>query len=159
MKRTLKQKLAAATAIAAVAAGGTIAAVSATGQVRTRPARATARVTTLLRASSAPHRRVDVAAAARYLGVSRAALRGELAGARTLAQIANATAGKSASGLIDALVTAKRAKLEHRLATLVGHVTNEVNGTASKTARARASGARAGKRSKHRHARRHHRNP
>jgi hypothetical protein len=42
--------------------------------------------------------------AATYLGISEAALLDQLRGGKTLAQIANATSGKSASGLIDALV-------------------------------------------------------
>ena len=43
-------------------------------------------------------------AAASYLGVSEGSLMTQLRAGRTLAQIANATSGKSASGLIDALV-------------------------------------------------------
>jgi hypothetical protein len=42
--------------------------------------------------------------AATYLGISLDSLRTQLQGGKTLAQIANATSGKSASGLIDALV-------------------------------------------------------
>jgi hypothetical protein len=43
--------------------------------------------------------------AATYLGISVDSLRTQLQGGKTLAQVANATNGKSASGLIDALVT------------------------------------------------------
>ncbi len=42
--------------------------------------------------------------AATYLGISLDSLRTQLQGGKTLAQIADATSGKSASGLIDALV-------------------------------------------------------
>jgi hypothetical protein len=42
--------------------------------------------------------------AATYLGISLDSLRPQLEAGKTLAQIANATSGKSASGLIDALV-------------------------------------------------------
>jgi hypothetical protein len=44
------------------------------------------------------------AAAATYLGISRSALQTQLQAGKTLAQIANATSGKSAAGLIAALV-------------------------------------------------------
>lgn len=56
--------------------------------------------------------------AATYLGTTVDALRTQLQGGKTLAQIANATAGKSAAGLIDALVADART-----------HITAEVNGT------------------------------
>jgi hypothetical protein len=42
--------------------------------------------------------------AANYLGISESALLDQLRSGKTLAQIANATSGKSAAGLIDALV-------------------------------------------------------
>jgi len=57
-------------------------------------------------------------AAATYLGVTADALRTQLASGKTLAQIANATSGKSASGLIDALVADART-----------HITKLVNGS------------------------------
>ena len=57
-------------------------------------------------------------AAATYLGTTVDALRTQLQSGKTLAQIANATSGKSAAGLIDALVADART-----------HITAEVNGT------------------------------
>jgi hypothetical protein len=57
-------------------------------------------------------------AAATYLGLTPDALRTQLQSGKTLAQIANATAGKSAAGLIDALVADART-----------HITALVNGT------------------------------
>jgi hypothetical protein len=57
-------------------------------------------------------------AAATYLGTTADALRTQLQSGKTLAQIANATSGKSAAGLIDALVADART-----------HITAEVNGT------------------------------
>jgi hypothetical protein len=57
-------------------------------------------------------------AAATYLGTTADALRTQLQSGKTLAQIANTTAGKSAAGLIDALVAEART-----------HITAEVNGT------------------------------
>jgi hypothetical protein len=59
-----------------------------------------------------------LAAAATYLGTTPDALRTQLESGKTLAQIANATAGKSAAGLIDALVADART-----------HITAMVNGT------------------------------
>ncbi len=53
----------------------------------------------------------DLALAARYLGVSKAQLRHELNFGSTLADIANATTGRTASGLTDALFAAKAARL------------------------------------------------
>jgi hypothetical protein len=49
--------------------------------------------------------------AATYLGLSETDLRSSLASGKTLAQIANGTSGKSASGLIDALVSAEKDEL------------------------------------------------
>lgn len=51
--------------------------------------------------------RTDLAAAASYLGVSQQRLREELQGGETLAELADATPGKSAAGLEDAIVDAK----------------------------------------------------
>jgi hypothetical protein len=53
----------------------------------------------------------DLAAAATYLGITQAALQTQLESGKTLAQIANATSGKSEAGLIDALVAAEKAEL------------------------------------------------
>jgi hypothetical protein len=50
-------------------------------------------------------------AAATYLGVTEAALTTQLQAGKTLAQVAAATSGKSAAGLIDALVAAEQTEL------------------------------------------------
>jgi hypothetical protein len=47
-----------------------------------------------------------------YLGLSDDALRADLKGGHTLAQIADATPGKSAAGLVDTLNAAAKAKLD-----------------------------------------------
>ena len=54
----------------------------------------------------------DLSAAATYLGLTESELRTKLEGGKTLAQIANATDGKSAGGLVDALVTAAKKHIE-----------------------------------------------
>jgi hypothetical protein len=57
----------------------------------------------------------DLQAAATYLGVTTTVLRSDLQGGKTLAQVAAATSGKSAAGLIDALVTAQQATIEKQV--------------------------------------------
>ncbi|HWX96922.1 MAG TPA: hypothetical protein VNZ01_08720 [Solirubrobacteraceae bacterium] len=56
------------------------------------------------------------AAAARYLGLRPVQLASELRSGKTLAQIANATPGRSAAGLIEAIVAARRSVLAARVA-------------------------------------------
>jgi hypothetical protein len=53
----------------------------------------------------------DLAAAAAYLGLSQAEVETALQSGKTLAQVANATGGKSSSGLIAALVSAEQSEL------------------------------------------------
>ncbi len=53
----------------------------------------------------------DLAAAATYLGISTATLQADLQSGKTLAQVAEATAGKSAAGLITALVAQETQEL------------------------------------------------
>jgi hypothetical protein len=85
----------------------------------------------------------DIADAAAYLGITEVAIRTALESGRTLAQIADATSGKSAAGLIDALVAVEtkeinaavaakkltQAQADKLLAGLKAHETAEVNGT------------------------------
>ena len=54
----------------------------------------------------------DLTAAATYLGTTAGDLQSKLSSGQTLAQIADATSGKSASGLIDALVTHEKTELQ-----------------------------------------------
>ncbi len=61
----------------------------------------------------------DLSAAASYLGLTAAQLQTDLQSGQTLAQVANATSGKSAAGLIQALVAADTTR-----------ITALVNGTA-----------------------------
>ena len=53
----------------------------------------------------------ELTAAAKYLGVTEAALTTQLEAGKTLAQVATATSGKSTAGLIDALVAAEKVEL------------------------------------------------
>jgi hypothetical protein len=53
----------------------------------------------------------ELTAAATYLGVTESALTTQLQAGKTLAQVAGATGGKSAAGLIDALVAAEKSEL------------------------------------------------
>jgi hypothetical protein len=82
-------------------------------------------------------------AAATYLGITPSELRSELRGGKTLAQIATAH-GKTADGLVDALVAAAKTRLDKAVAAgrlsgaeeqnllerLRGLVTGVVNGSA-----------------------------
>jgi hypothetical protein len=68
--------------------------------------------------------------AATYLGISDASLLAQLSAGKTLAQIANATSGKSASGLIDALVADATSRFGiHTPADIRRRITDLVNGT------------------------------
>jgi hypothetical protein len=135
MKRTSKRKLA-VMAMAAVAIAGAVAAV---GEGTTRHARH-ARV----RAHTIGPR--DLVAASGYLGLSTVALAGDLQAGKTLAEVANATPGKSADGLIGALVAEKRTRLQTLAGTLDKRVSAEVNrnGSARGLAGKRHRGAAAG---------------
>ncbi|MFI4990767.1 MAG: hypothetical protein ACHQHO_07630 [Solirubrobacterales bacterium] len=123
MRRSARQKVAAAAAVAVVIGGGAFAAVSATGEGN--------------RSRRADHRHAmhrlhpqDLLAAAGYLGISSRQLERELGSSKSLAQIAQAHAGKSAQGLIDAIVAARRARLAEVAARLPSRVGAEVNAPA-----------------------------
>jgi hypothetical protein len=119
MQRNVRQKVVGAAAVAAVLAAGSVAAVSATGHSNV-PKRAHAH-----RAHRASSR--DLAAAASYLGLSTAQLEAELGSQKSLAQIADATSGKSAAGLTQALIAAHKAKLAAAAARVPRRVAAEVN--------------------------------
>jgi hypothetical protein len=136
MNRSSRQKLALAAAVAALACGGAVAAVTAVGQGRPSSSRAHA----------GAGRARDLAMAASYLGLSAAQLRRDLQSGQTLAQVADATAGKSAAGLIQALLANKRARLQAALANLPARVSAEVNGASSAALGGGAGSARFGAR-------------
>lgn len=137
MQRSVKQKVVGAAAVAVLLAAGSIAAVSATGQ--SNPPRH--RHAHERRAHRA--RAHDLAVAGEYLGLSTTQLSSELASGKTLAQIAGATSGKSAAGLTEALVAARRAKLAAAGAKLPRRVAAEVN-RAGGPGGARAAGSAPG---------------
>lgn len=120
---SVKQKAATGAAFAVLLIGGAFAAVSATGQSSRhagRSARAGAHHPGALRGG-------PVGAAARYLGVPVTRLSSELSSGKTLAQIADATPGKSAGGLLEALVAARKAKLADASSNVTRRVTAEIN--------------------------------
>jgi hypothetical protein len=120
VRRSVKQKVVATAAVAVLVAGGSIAAVSATGQSNSR------KHAHALRHAHQGRAR-DLATAAGYLGVSPSQLTGELAAGKSLAQIADATGGKSAAGLTEALVAARKARLATLASKLPKRIAAEVN--------------------------------
>jgi hypothetical protein len=104
MKPNRTHKSLIAVAVVVVIVGITIAIVSGGGHKHSNTAPRTGRVGT-------------VAVAAGYLGISRSQLRSDLADGQTLAEIANSTSGKSAAGLVHALVQARAKRIEARAAS------------------------------------------
>jgi hypothetical protein len=119
MNRRFKRRLFVAIAVAALVAGGAMTALAATGRDGAHTHKA--------RAAAHHGGRLELATAASYLGLSPAQINTDLRSGQTLAQIANATSGKSAAGLIEALVAARKAKLTAAIAKLPQRVTAEVN--------------------------------
>jgi hypothetical protein len=116
----MKSKLWMSVAVAAVVAGVAAAAVMAAQPASHSHARH--------RHNGAHHRRGGLlAAAASYLGSSPAQLRSELSAGKSLAQIADATGGKSSQGLIQALEAADRQKLASVATRLQARITATVD--------------------------------
>jgi hypothetical protein len=112
-----------AAGVAALAGGGT--AIAAKGHT-TSTSRS---VMSVAATAERGPRGVGLDAAATYLGTTVAALRTQLQSGKTLAQIADTTSGKSAAGLIAALVADAQAKLgSNAPADLTQHITDMVNG-------------------------------
>jgi hypothetical protein len=120
ISRLSTRKLAAFGALAALLTGGAVAAVTALGE-------GTAKKPAIVRVGERRMSARDLAAAAGYLGIPEAQLRGDLLAGQSLAQVANATGGKSAAGLIEALVAEKKRRLAAVEALLTQRVTAEVN--------------------------------
>ncbi len=132
LRRSARQKVFAAAAVAVVIAGGAFAAVSATGQGNGQRR---------IHARHGVHRlhQRDLTVAAGYLGISTEQLEHELNSLGSLAQVAQAH-GKSTQGLIDAIVGARRARLAEVAARLPSRVGTEVSGPA-RLPRAAAAGS------------------
>lgn len=115
-----KQRLALAVALLALLAGGTAVALGATGSHQ---------------GSRAGHRHAHggahpglLAAASSYLGITGSRLRSDLGSRKTLAQIADATPGKSEAGLVAALVAAGRQRLQTASGKLTERIRTLVQG-------------------------------
>src|SRR5438067_7314157 len=139
MDRRLK-KLFAGAAVILLLGGASAAALTATGQSK-RPSAGAARPAHAFARRGGGR---DLSTAASYLGISTAQLAGKLNSGQSLAEIAAATPGHSAAGLIEALVTAKRAALAKIAAKLPQRVRAEVEwpgGPRAAAAVARGRGA------------------
>jgi hypothetical protein len=112
--------IAGASAVALLLGGGAIAAVTATGRT-SHPPRAQR---SHPRAAQRTGR--DVRAASSYLGVPAAQLQAQLRSGKSLAQVAQATRGRSVSGLVAAVIAERRGRLAHASATLPKRVQAEV---------------------------------
>ncbi len=120
VKRSVRQKVVAGAAVAVLLGGASFAAVSATGQGNGRAGKHARHGARRLRTH-------DLAAAASYLGTSPASLASELRSGKSLAQIAAAHgSGKTASGLVEAIVAERRARLQKVAANLPARVSAEV---------------------------------
>jgi hypothetical protein len=109
MKRRLSNRFFAALALALVLGGGAFAAVTA-AQSSTHPSRS-------------PVSTLGIAAA--YLGVSEAQLHRDVRSGESLARVAQST-GRSTQGLIEAIVAARRSRLQAQLAHLHARVAEQV---------------------------------
>jgi hypothetical protein len=120
MNGSSKQKLFAIAAVVAILVGGTLAAVTA-GK------------------GAAREKRGPLVTAASYLGISTSQLQSELQSGRSLAQIANATNGKSSAGLQALLLAGGRETLASAQASLPKRITALVNRVALPGQRAAAA--------------------
>jgi hypothetical protein len=126
MRRRLERRFWIGVALVAVLAGATAAAVMAA-----QPASKHAR-------HHSPHSRHAhsrhsdrtsvLAVAAGYLGATPAEVRGELQSGKSLAEIADATSGRSAQGLIQTLEAAAKKKLHAAAARLSARIVAKVDG-------------------------------
>ena len=89
----------------------------------------------------------EFTAAATYLGVTEGALTTQLQAGKTLAQVADATSGKSAAGLIDALVAAEKTELA--AAVTAGTITQAQSDQIATTLKARFTALANGTRPAH----------
>jgi hypothetical protein len=140
VQRSVRQKVVAGAAVAVLVGGTSFAAVSATGQGNGHTSKHA-------RHSARRLRMHDLAAAASYLATSPASLASELRTGKSLAQIAAAHgSAKTASGLVEAIVAERKARLQKSAANLPARVSAEVarpGGPSAGPIRSRAAGASA----------------
>ncbi|HEY5389939.1 MAG TPA: hypothetical protein VIJ83_05235 [Solirubrobacteraceae bacterium] len=140
VQRSIRQKVVAGAAVAVLIGGAAFAAVSATGQGNGRASKHA-------RHSAHRLRTHDLAAAASYLGTSPGSLASELRTGKSLAQIAAAHgSAKTASGLVEAIVAERKARLQKTAANLPARVSAEVarpGAPSDGPVRSRAAGASA----------------
>jgi hypothetical protein len=140
VKRSVKQKVVAGAAVVVLLGGASFAAVSATGQ-------GDGHASKHARHSARRLRTHDLDAAAYYLGTSPTSLSDELRTGKSLAQIAAAQgSGKTASGLVEAIVAERKARLQKTATNLSTRVSAEVarpGGPSGATVRSRAAGGSA----------------
>lgn len=123
MSRPLERKLLLALAACAVLAG-----VGAAVVMAAQPGSSAPHAPAVLTRAVHRHGGGLLTDAGAYLGVSREQLRTELRSGKSLADIAGATPGKSAEGLIQALESATKTKLAAQAARLHARITAAVNG-------------------------------
>jgi hypothetical protein len=125
MKRTGRRRLAVlATALAVVAGGAAAIAAGGHGKGHGKAHRARRRAAT-------PTLTVrDLRAAAAYLGVPVAELAGALRSGESLDEVAAATPGKSAAGVVNVLTAEKRRRLDARAAAVGTRASSEASGHA-----------------------------
>ncbi|MEA2314297.1 MAG: hypothetical protein QOI03_989 [Solirubrobacteraceae bacterium] len=114
MRRTISRKLLLGTIAATLIAGGSVAVIAA-GDTSPRKKAHAATHRDAVRARVVA-RSADVAAAASYLGLSKAQLGARLRSGQTLTRIAAGIAGRSPAGLVDAIAAARAARLTAALA-------------------------------------------
>jgi hypothetical protein len=121
MRRRLERRFWIGVALIAVVAGATAAAVMAAQPAATHARR---------HSSHSRHSdRTDLlAVASGYLGTTPAVLRSELQSGKSLAEIADATSGRSAQGLIQTLEAAAKEKLHAAAARLSARIVAKVDG-------------------------------
>jgi hypothetical protein len=133
VRRRVKRRIWVGVALVAVLAGITAAAVMAAQPASKHAHRhAHKHSSSSSSSSNARHARKKsstLATAADYLGVTQAQLRSDLHAGKSLAQVADATSGKSAQGLIQALEAADKHKLTAVAAKLSARVAARVDRT------------------------------
>ena len=139
------KKLITGAAVILLLGGASAAALTATGQSKRHSARSARPAHAFARLGGAR----DLSTAASYLGISTAQLAGKLNSGQSLANIVDATPGRSAAGLIEALVTAKRAALAAIAAKLPQRVRAEVDRPGGPRGAAAGARGRAALRARH----------